>query len=167
MARSIFARLAAMVAAAAIGISGLLIAASPAAAADSCRDNSKEFAQYATVYDVTVQLCVHSDVISGQRQVWSTAHVTWTADMRPTTYAMFDKWEFSLRVEYNDAVKTSFACYPKQKMNDYTDGSYDCHTGKYPYSGSPYWTADTTVRYNYNLDGVGDSLWNLTGTPRI
>lgn len=113
--------------------------------------------------DVDVQLCVYAE----NGKVWADAVVYWDGPDLPHV-ARFDVFEFRPKLEFKDAEQEHRDCFPKEAINSENDGDYPCTaTPKATYGGGPYWTADATVRYNINNDGLGDRLWPLTGSPAV
>lgn len=112
---------------------------------------------------VTITLCIKR---SGNR-VQSSAKVKWDETSGTIWYGRFDKFEFNLRTERNDVVKAQHACYPKNAINDRATGETTYYADWVTADYAEVWSADATVRYNLDGDGLGDFLWDLPGTPLI
>lgn len=115
---------------------------------------------------VEITLCVRKNT-SGN-WVSASAFVEWTRG--PVgIIGGFDKFEFNLRIEKDDAVKARYGCYPRDAINNLHNGEYLCPSREFGVAADSAntWTADATVRYNIDGDGKGDYLWDLTGTGRV
>jgi hypothetical protein len=152
----------------AVALTGLLVVASPASAALRCQDNIRKFSTPALDPTINVKLCIATEEnVLGQLEVQARAYVSWSrAPLLPIGTA-FEKFEFNLRLEYNDAVIDKYPCYPVGMINSQRNGSWPYETDWRLHTNGPFWTADATVRFNINNDGRGDQLWELTGSPAI
>lgn len=115
---------------------------------------------------VEITLCVRKNTAGNW--VTASAFVEWTRG--PVgIIGGFDKFEFNLRIEKADVIKARYGCYPRDAINSLADGEYLCPSNEFGVAadGANTWTADATVRYNIDGDGLGDFLWDLTGSPQV
>lgn len=148
-------------------MSALVVTASPAAAAQVCRNNSMEFVHpgpYPNTF-VDINLCVISS--SSDTLVQAKADIKWTRAASGSVLDEFEKFRTTVRLEYNNSSRSSATCDIKNLINTYRTGSTTCWTSRIAKTGDRLWESDGSVLYNINNDGRGDMTWNLTGSPRI
>ncbi|MFH8492311.1 hypothetical protein [Streptomyces longisporoflavus] len=139
--------------------------ASPAIAADTMDPNveqrctSEQHRDHGFLnVDTWVKLCV---VRSGGTY-WARADVRWSG----VAGRDFEKYVVNVRLERNDA---DYRTKNDNLVGEWGDGSDSklISTGGYTSATLGGWTADGNVTYNEDLDGKGDYVWHLTGSPSL
>jgi len=152
----------AMSAVALVGTVGLT--ASPAAAATKCKTSTEEFPTSGFNADVKVKLCHQRNYGGpGGSNAYDLAYATVTWSEAGSN--KFDQFAVQVRVEKNDVSVKSNVCDITSRINGSASGSYTC-TGTTVVNKFPD-TADGTVTYNLNDDGLGKQLWQLGGTAKM
>ncbi|MFD1826268.1 MULTISPECIES: hypothetical protein [Mumia] len=163
MRKTLVRTLASATAVAAVTAGGVGAFASPANATDyRCKTSAKEFPTNGYNADVKVELCLMRNWggSGGSSEIKSAyAKVSWGE----SGSGKFEKFAVQVRIEQNDSIIKSKTC-EVTNINS-TTGSYTCSLG--PYTGISGNTADGTVTYNVNDDGLGNQTWGLAGTPKL
>ncbi|KAA1423762.1 hypothetical protein FE697_009360 [Mumia zhuanghuii] len=163
MRNTLVRTLASATAVAAVTAGGVTALASPASADDyRCKTSAKEFPTTGFNADVKVELClVRSWGGSGGSNEIKRAYarVSWGE----SGSGKWEKFAVQVRIEQNDSIVKSKTCEVTNIGN--TSGSYTCTLG--PYTNISGNTADGTVTYNVNDDGLGNQSWGLAGTPKL
>lgn len=152
-------------AATAVAVTGTVFAPGIAQAASACHATTEEFAiPGALDPEVTVTLCVRT---SGSN-VYATALVEWDrASLGNMGDPDFESFLLNLRLERSDSSIRSASCNLNTAINSHRDGQFGCTTAQVAKGSSTSWTADGTVSYNIDNDGLGAQSWQLHGSPAI
>ncbi|TNC42301.1 hypothetical protein [Mumia zhuanghuii] len=146
-----------------VTVGAVTVLASPASADDyRCKTTAKEFPTNGYNADVKVELCLvrsWGGTGGGSEIKRAYAKVSWGE----SGAGKWEKFAVQVRIEQNDSVVRSKTC-EVTNINT-TTGSYTCSLG--PDTGISGNTADGTVTYNVNDDGLGNQSWGLTGTPKL
>ncbi|WP_405726306.1 hypothetical protein OG607_22545 [Streptomyces sp. NBC_01537] len=156
-------------------LTGTVISASPAAAAEACNTSyqTKEFPTTGYNVDFKIKLCIKK---VGTNSYQAYAKGSW-GDGGATT-RKFDKFNIVVRVERDDVVKGSGTRPLMNSINLHETGSFDADGdshNEYQWAGiyatsslDGGWSADGKIVYDIDEDGQGDLPdWNLTGSPTI
>ncbi|GLZ78212.1 hypothetical protein Afil01_30190 [Actinorhabdospora filicis] len=151
----------------AIGImAGIGVAAAPLAAqAEPPRKSNTKVITFDNLVDrkITITLCITR---SGGK-VRSHAVVKWEPTSSIGLDGIFEKFEFNLRTERDDVVKSRHAVFARGPINAESSGEKTYYGDWVTADSATVWTTDATVRYNRDGDGQGDLLWDLTGSPAV
>lgn len=141
-----------------------VIPAAPASAVTSCSSWQGKSFNLPNKPDMTVwaRNCIYKDGTYRRARIeYEWADTGWFG-------RRFDKFIVKPRLERNDADYSTASCDITSKINDSTSSDKGtCYATAYYSSLSGGWTADGSVTYNIDADGLGDRGWSLTGSPAV
>ncbi|MFI6967270.1 hypothetical protein [Streptomyces sp. NPDC050255] len=154
-----------------LALSGLMALTSAPAYAKDDGCTSSQFMKFPTPgtdVQVWITLCVSYD---GDYHAYS--KINWTLGGKGDTDGAraFDGFLLTVRVEQYvggaDETKATTTCDYRGMINTRSSGGeYYCDI-RYAHSRAYTWSADGSVAYNIDRDGLGYKTWSLDGSPRI
>lgn len=150
-----------------VGLAGALALATPAGADTvACRTNHKKFSlPHKPDLNVDVNLCVIRESQSGRLRAYTS--IRWWPTTTLPGGTRFNDFVIKLRLERHDKIKKS-ASYdvvvPINTERNSARNYYGVWVSSPPRGG---WSADGVVVYDIHDDGLGDVVWNLTGSSVI